>query len=92
MVGSSGTGGFFVDALIQARDFTHPTSSVRVLERENALLVPMEVVSDEGYLLEDRVEGVASNPPRPPTSAWNSCSHFGQLTVNRSGSSALIRL
>jgi hypothetical protein len=40
-----------------------------MLQGDDAVLVPVEVISNESYLLEDSIDGVASNPPRPGTSA-----------------------
>jgi hypothetical protein len=83
---------FLVHALVETRDLGHPAPPIRVFERENRLRFPVEVVGNERYLLEESIEGVATNPPRPSTSTWTSCSHSGQTTCRRSGSTALTRL
>jgi hypothetical protein len=41
---------------------------------------PVEVIGDEGYLLVERLEGVADYPPSGTSSGWNACVHFGQVT------------
>jgi len=89
--GSSGTG-FLVDPRVQTRDLVDPAAAVDVLELEELVRRPVEVVGHERYLLDEEIEGVAANPPRLFTSASNSCSHCGHTTCSRSGSTALIRL
>jgi len=89
---TSGTARLVIGPLVQAGDLADPPSPVPMFQGQDALLVPVEVISNEGYLLVDSVEGVASNPPRPGTSTWNSFSHCGQVTAMSSGSRALMRL
>jgi len=44
---------------MQTGDLAHPATALGVLHREDLGVGPVEVVSDKGYLLVDRVEGVA---------------------------------
>jgi hypothetical protein len=55
-----------------------------MLEIENLRQRPMEVKSDEGYLLIQGREGVAYDPPDPFISTSKCASHFGQ-TASRHG-------
>ncbi len=38
---------------------------------EDRVQLPMEVVCDEGYLLEQAIEGVAYDSPAEVSSTWN---------------------
>ncbi len=89
---SSGTRRLLAQPLVETGDLFHPATAVDVLQAGDLVQRPVKVVSDEGYLLVESIEGVAANPPRPSTSSWKRCSHCGQTAVTRSGSSALIRL
>lgn len=40
-----------------------------MLELHDLVMRPVEVVGDKGYLLEQGIEGVAQDPPRPICSA-----------------------
>jgi hypothetical protein len=55
----------FVHALIDCRNLFNPTPSVGVLEIQNRLRRPVKMISHKGYLLVQRFEGVAYNPPAP---------------------------
>jgi hypothetical protein len=55
----------FVHALIDGRDFFNPASAVGMFQVENCFGRPVKVIGDEGYLLVQRLEGVAYNPPTP---------------------------
>ncbi len=44
-------------------DFLHPSPPLGVLEREQLLVRPVEMVGDIGYLLVEPVEGVAYDSP-----------------------------
>ena len=48
-----------------------------MLEVEDVRERPVEVISDEGYLLVQRPEGVAGYPPTPLSSTVNSWSQRG---------------
>ena len=50
---------------------------------------PVEVVGDEGHLLDRAVEGVAEIPPGRSTSSSNACRHCGQLTRHDAPSDAV---
>jgi hypothetical protein len=56
---ASGTRELLVGALVDPRDLGDPPGPIAVLEPEDAVEVPVEVVGDEGHLLVERVEGVA---------------------------------
>ncbi len=49
-----------------------------MLHIQDRLGLPVEVIGDKGYLLVQRLEGVAYNPPMPSSSTSNSAAHFGQ--------------
>jgi hypothetical protein len=46
-------------ALVDRRDLLHPPRPLEVIEGHHGLERPVEVVRHEGYLLVERVEGVA---------------------------------
>ena len=48
-----------IHALINARNFLHPLPPVAVFQVHHLIMRPVKVVSDEGYLLLQLVEGVA---------------------------------
>lgn len=73
-------------------DLLDPPPALGVLQREDFLAGPVEVVGDEGYLLVQRLEGVARYPPEsssPTSKAW---SHFGQRAGTVDLPTRLIRL
>jgi len=49
----------FIHALINGRNLFHPSTPVGMFEIQNDVGRPVEVISDEGYLLVQRLEGVA---------------------------------
>jgi hypothetical protein len=49
----------FVHALIDDRDLFHPVTPLAVFQIEKRFGRPMEVIGDEGYLLVQRLEGIA---------------------------------
>ena len=52
-----------------------------MLQVENVDQRPVEMKGDEGYLLEQAIEGVAYDPPGPAVSTSKTCWHWGQVTV-----------
>ena len=72
---------------IDAGDFRHPAAAIGVLHVQDLIRRPMKVKGDEGYLLVQRIEGVAHYPPRLATSARNSCWHWGHTVDAVSASS-----
>jgi hypothetical protein len=50
---------FFVHALIDDRDLFHPATPLAVFQIEDRIGWPVEVIGDEGYLLVQRLEGIA---------------------------------
>jgi hypothetical protein len=51
--------GVCTQAAVDIADLLHPAPSVGVLELQDLAQGPMEVVSNEGYLLVELVKGVA---------------------------------
>ena len=58
---TSGLNRLVVDPLVQARDLGDPAMAVGVLQIEDAIRRPVEVVGDERYLLVEPLEGVAAD-------------------------------
>src|SRR4030095_15437449 len=81
-----------IHALVDGRDLLHPTAPLGVLQIQNRLRRPVEVIGDKGYLLVERLEGVAYNPPTPFNSTANSCSHLGQTASTLALPLRLMRL
>ena len=81
-----------VHALVNRRDFLDPSLSFRMLEGEDLLARPVKVISNEGYLLVQRREGVADHPPASSIPTSKVCSHFGQRAGIVARPSWLIRL
>jgi hypothetical protein len=52
-------GSLAVEALIDPRDLGHPTPALAMVELQNLFERPVEMKSQEGYLLVQRAEGVA---------------------------------
>jgi hypothetical protein len=48
-----------IDPFIDRRNLPYPTPSLRVLQIEHIVVRPVKVICDEGYLLIQRIEGVA---------------------------------
>jgi hypothetical protein len=44
---------------IDGRDLFHPAAAVGVLERHDLVMRPVKVIGEKGYLLVQRLEGVA---------------------------------
>ncbi len=72
--------GCFHQPAVDPGDLLRPALPVGVLEGQDLVQRPVEVVGDVGYLLEQPVEGVAYDPPRRTTSTSNSCWQPGQAT------------
>ena len=68
----------------------HPALPLAVLEAEDILAWPVEVIGDIGYLLVQAIEGVAYDPPRLARSNWYSALHSGQVSVRLLVPSSLI--
>ena len=69
-----------VDAFIDSRNFLHPCVPLFMWHRHDGFPVPMEMVRNERYLLEDILQGVAYDSPRRPNSLSNLAEHSGQVT------------
>jgi len=52
-------GSWLVHAVVDGGDLLDPAAAVGVLEREHRFGRPVEVIGDEGYLLVQRIKGVA---------------------------------
>jgi hypothetical protein len=48
-----------VDTLIDRRDFLYPSTSFAVFKIQDCIGWPVKVIGHEGYLLVQRLEGVA---------------------------------
>lgn len=69
-----------VDPFVDSGNFFHPSMPLFVRHAHDVFPVPVEVVSDERYLLEDILQGVAYDSPRRPNSLSNLAPHSGQET------------
>src|SRR5690349_19128840 len=75
---------FFAQPPVDGADLFDPPAPVAVLELHDFGERPVEVVGDEGYLLVELFEGVASDSPGPfsrSSSNWDE--HDGQVAVIR---------
>lgn len=52
-----------------------------MFEIQDRLGRPVKVIRDEGYLLIQRREGVAYDPPSKAISTSNRCAHSGQIAA-----------
>jgi hypothetical protein len=53
----------FADLLVDAADFPTPPPALAMGKIHDAVVGPMQVIGNEGYLLIDTIEGVAYDPP-----------------------------
>jgi hypothetical protein len=72
-----------VDLLVDRRDLLDPLVALTMTDIKQTIAVPMEMVRDERYLLEDILKGVAHYSPRRPNSLSNFEPHSGQVTDDR---------
>ena len=71
-----------VQPTIELGNLAHPLLTLPVLQVQNAVQRPVEVIGDIGYLLVQAVEGVAYNPPASfARSTSNSPPQWGQSTA-----------
>jgi hypothetical protein len=49
----------FIQAAVNRRDFRHPATALRMLQTHDTVWRPVKVISDKGYLLVKRFEGIA---------------------------------
>jgi hypothetical protein len=73
--------GLLIGSLVEVGDLGDPSSTVSMFQGQDLVVRPVEVIGDEGYLLDQLVEGVAEDPPRPARSTSKSCSQLGHDTV-----------
>ena len=60
------------------REYKERVKPSGVFQIQNRFRCPVKVIGDERYLLIQRLEGVAYNPPTPASSTSNSAAHLGQ--------------
>lgn|GEM_PF-3274604 len=82
---------FFVESAVDRRHFLRPSPAIGVLQREDVVERPVQVVRDVGYLLVEPLKGVAYDSPEGMNSTSNEWSHFGQVTVIFEAPGSLIR-
>src|SRR5215472_17119783 len=73
----------FVQLPVYPRDLRDPSLALEVIERHDLFVRPVQVVSNEGYLLVQPVPGVADHSPTPLVSTSNLDSQCGQVTPIR---------
>ena len=69
-----------VDTFVDSGNFFHPCMPLFVRHAHDVFPIPVEVVSDERYLLEDVLQGVAYDSPRRPNSLSNLAPHSEHVT------------
>ena len=79
------------DLDVDLADLLHPAAAIRVLQAQDVLEGPVEMVGDIGYLLVEALQGVAYDPPVPAISTSNAWPHSGQVTGIMVLPSSLIR-
>jgi hypothetical protein len=57
--GAHGLSRSFIQAPVDGRDFLDPTPPLGVFQVENRRVRPVKVIRDKGYLLVQRLEGIA---------------------------------
>jgi len=80
-----------VESLVDLADLLDPEASVGVLQGQDLLQRPVEMVGEVGYLLVELIERVAYDPPVAPGSTSNSLPHSGHLTLIADEPVSLIR-
>src|SRR5207244_1689475 len=85
-------GSFTISAFVNGRDFLDPAAALRVLQVHDCLDGPVEVIGYEGYLLIQRLERVAYNPPSAFISTSKVCEHSGQTAPRLALPLRLMRL
>jgi hypothetical protein len=76
---------------IDLRDLLDEALPVAVLQVQDLVQRPVEVVCQEGYLLEEIIEGVAYDSPRPAGSISNVSWQCGQVALTLVAPSLLMR-
>ena len=77
---------------MKRRDLLDPPPALGVLQGEDFLAGPVEVIRDEGYLLVQRLEGVANYPPESSSPTSKACSQRGHFASIVDLPTRLIRL
>jgi hypothetical protein len=73
-------------------DLLHPSAAFPMLERQHLIVLPVEVISEIGYLLVKLPEGVAYDFPSRSGSTSNPFSQWGQTTFIAEAPVPLMRL
>ena len=83
----------FTHLAIDRADLLHPTPTIGVLQLQDFLQGPVEVVGNEGYLLLELFQGVAYDSPdaATSTSTSNSVAHDGHVAGMRLWPFSLMR-
>lgn len=81
-----------IHLLINRRNLFHPAAALTMLQVHDGFLGPVKVISNEGYLLVQRFQGVATYPPSRFISTAKAASHFGHTASRRALPLRLMRL
>ena len=81
-----------IQALVHRGNLLHPAAALPMLQIQNVVWRPVEVIGHEGYLLVQRLQGVATDPPTPFISTEKEFSHFGQIAATLACPLRLMRL
>lgn len=81
-----------VRPVVESGHLGSPQPPVAVLELHQFVVRPVQVVAEEGHLLDQLIDGVATDPPRLSTSSSKLCRQFGQLTDRLRSSTLLTSL
>ena len=74
----------FIKPRVDCGNLCHPTAPLEMFQSHHFGMWPVEVICNEGYLLVERLKGVADYPPRAGSSMANACAHLGQVTAGGS--------
>src|SRR5271155_2766342 len=80
-----------VELPVDPGNFRDPALALAVIQGHDLFVRPMQVIGDEGYLLEQSLRGVADHSPTPLISSSNLASHCGQVTPTRLWPFSLMR-
>ena len=78
-------------AAVDGADVLDPAPTISVLQLQDLAKGPMEVVGEEGYLLVEPLEGVATDSPGLLTSTSKACEQAGQVVGIRAWPFSLMR-
>lgn len=83
--------GVLVKAAVDPRDFLGPSPAIGVLQGEDVVERPVQVIGDVGYLLMEPFEGVAYDSPDGKKSTSKLVEHEGHVTFIFDAPGSLIR-